>query len=184
MRPPKKATGAISLIFLWHESNRPEVVVGAVAVGPIMCAGDRNILTRLLKPSIFVNVVNFLGRRLNCFSLSVFLRRQFFFWKLFSFDCSLPFTWLYFANVCDRFLSAFTLQRTFFSLSPFMQHIKLLAQSNFSFVSDETFPNKLQAEKKLQISFFFVEHKNRETFSIRQSIFPVLGSFSFNFAQN
>lgn len=56
MRPPRKATGLppISLIFRWHESNRPEVVVGAV--GPIICAGDRSILTRLFKPSIFVSV--------------------------------------------------------------------------------------------------------------------------------
>ncbi|CRL06528.1 CLUMA_CG019661, isoform A [Clunio marinus] len=38
MRPPRNATGPISLIFRWHESNRPEVVVGAVAVGPIICA--------------------------------------------------------------------------------------------------------------------------------------------------
>lgn len=59
MRPPRNATGLppISLIFRWHESNRPDVVVGDAAVGPMMCAGDRNILTRLLKPSIFVNVL-------------------------------------------------------------------------------------------------------------------------------
>jgi hypothetical protein len=61
MRPPRKATGLppISLIFRWHESNRPEVVVGAVAVGPMMCAGDLNILTRPFRPSSFVNVLKF-----------------------------------------------------------------------------------------------------------------------------
>lgn len=58
MRPPRKATGLppISLILRWHESKRP-VDVGAVAVGPMICAGERNILTRLLKLSIFVNVL-------------------------------------------------------------------------------------------------------------------------------
>lgn len=56
IRPPRNATGLppISLIFRWHESNKPDVVGGAV--GPIMCPGDRNILTRLLKRSIVVIV--------------------------------------------------------------------------------------------------------------------------------
>lgn len=58
MRPPKNAKfPPISLIFRWHESNRPDVVVVAGVVGPIMCAGDRNILTRPLRLSIFGNVL-------------------------------------------------------------------------------------------------------------------------------
>lgn len=57
IRPPKNAKlPPISLIFRWHESNKPDVVV-AGAVGPIICAGDRNILTRPLRLSIFGNVL-------------------------------------------------------------------------------------------------------------------------------
>lgn len=57
MRPPKNAKlPPISLIFRWHESNKPDVVVAGV-VGPIMCAGDRSILTRPLRLSIFGNVL-------------------------------------------------------------------------------------------------------------------------------
>lgn len=108
MRPPRNATGLppISLIFRWHESNRPEVVVGAVAVGPMMCAGDRNILTRLLKPSIFVNVLK---------TFFVFVFWWIFFFLNFNLKkkikvlfcpflllTSLPFTWFPFGLVMQR----------------------------------------------------------------------------------
>jgi len=58
IRPPKNAKlPPISLIFRWHESNKPDVVLVAGVCGPIMCAGDRSILTRPLRLSIFGNVL-------------------------------------------------------------------------------------------------------------------------------
>lgn len=192
MRPPKKATGAISLIFLWHESNRPEVVVGAVAVGPIMCAGDRNILTRPLTPSIFVNVLNFfLCRRLNknnffcCFKF--FFSFLSFSKKIFRLDfcdflCfSLPITWL-----CARDFSCYLHT----SANSFTFHVIFLfwrcKQSSKKLFLTKPFPSNCKRIKKIFAIFlniFKLEARRkkivRETISIRQSI--LFGSFFLTF---
>lgn len=128
MRPPRKATGLppISLILRWHESNRPDVVVGAVAVGPIICAGDRNILTRLFKPSIFVNVLKILSV---AFSKIVLSSNMVF--KSFLLEFFFHFLYMIFMQTCVKLLRDFRCYTSANFLLFHSYNTKLLAQSNF-----------------------------------------------------
>lgn len=123
------------------------------------------------------------GRCLNCFFASFFVLCKFFcdffhvvsfsFEKLFSFDFSLTFHFL--LHDC----ASSTLQRTFLSRSPFMQHIKLLAQSNCSFVSDETFfRTNCKRRKNCKFHFFFRRtQKSRNVFRFGNRFSPRSGVF-------
>lgn len=97
------------------------------------------------------------------FLLSAFLCRQFFFKKIFSFDFSLPFTWLYSTNVCDLFLSLLLYtSANLFSLAFHVTH-KIAGAKQFLICL--TKPSKQTAsEEKIANLIFFRTQKSRNIF--------------------